>query len=208
MTVRAAFVDVGGTLWPDAWPRPDGDGEEQVRRLGARVRGLPQGSAIELVDLLSQVTHPASGTQLTDHLVEGALRSCGLAELVPVEAVIEAMCLPAAGRVDLFPGARRLLRGLASRARVVIVTNTLWRRREALQRDFAPLGVAEHITDYVTSIDVGWRKPHPRVYDAALRAGGAAPESCILIGDPEINDIEPARSRGMAARSGGFPPHH
>lgn len=114
-----------------------------------------------------------------------------------MESVIDSMCLPAAGRVDLLPGARELLSGLAAQARVVIVSNTLWRRREALRSDFAQLGVAEYVSEYVMSIDVGWRKPHHRIFDAALAAGGAPPEQCILIGDSETNDIQPAHSRGI-----------
>lgn len=198
MSVTVAFLDVGGTLWPDSWPRLEGDREERVRRLSARVPGLAQSEAATLVDALSELDHPPSVRQLTDQLVEDALRRSGFAGTVPVEAVVEAMCLPAAGRVEMFTGAHRLITGLAARARVVIVSNTLWRRRQALQRDFEQLGLSEHVSDYVMSIDVGWRKPHPRFYDAALAAGGAAPDQCVLVGDSETNDIEPARARGLA----------
>ena len=186
-------------MWPDSWARIGGDRAEQVRRLCARVQGLPDIQATELVDALSEVVHPPSERQMTAQLVEDALQRCGLTTVVPVESVIEAMCLPAVGRVELFPGAARLLRGLAAQARVVIVSNTLWRSREALQSDFTQFGVGEHVSEYVMSLDVGWRKPHPRFFDAALAAGGANPEGCILIGDSETNDIEPARSRGITA---------
>ena len=171
--------------------------DEQVRRLRAAVATLPLVSATELVEVLAQVVHPPTVRQITDDIVNSALRRRGLASIVPVEAVIEAMCLPAAGRVDIFPGARRLLSGLAARGRVVIVSNTLWRRRAAVQRDFTELGLAEYVSDYVMSIDVGWRKPHTLFFDAALAAGGEAPERCILIGDSETNDIAPAHARGI-----------
>lgn len=194
-----ALLDVGGTLWPESWPRLDGDRERQIRRLCAQVQGLTDLRATGLVEILSGVTHPPGLRQVTDQLVRDALRRCGVTTGVAVESVIGAMCLPAAGRVELLPGARRLLRELSAQARIVVVSNTMWRRREALHSDFAQLGVAHYVSDYVTSLDVGWRKPDPRIFEAALGAGGSPPEQCLLIGDSEANDIEPAVSRGMVA---------
>jgi HAD superfamily hydrolase (TIGR01509 family) len=195
--VMVAFLDVGGTLWPDSWPSYEGDREERVGRLRAQVQGVSHRQAADLVDVLSQVKHPPSLGQETHQLVEAALRRGGLSRMVAVEAAVEAMCLPAAGRVELFPGAGRLVRGLAAQGRVVIASNTLWRGRQALQRDFRQVGLAEHVSDYVMSIDVGWRKPHFRFFDAAMAAGGAAPNQCVFIGDSETNDIEPANARGI-----------
>jgi FMN phosphatase YigB (HAD superfamily) len=47
------------------------------------------------------------------------------------------------------------------------------------------------------SIDVGWRKPDSRFFAAALASGGASPTRCVIVGDSEANDIEPARALGM-----------
>jgi FMN phosphatase YigB (HAD superfamily) len=86
--------------------------------------------------------------------------------------VIDAMCLPAAARVDLFPGAHRLISTLSGQARVVIVSNTMWRGRHAVRCDFEQFGLAGYVSDYVMSIDVGWRKPDTRFFAAAVACGG------------------------------------
>jgi HAD superfamily hydrolase (TIGR01509 family) len=197
---RVVFVDVGGTLWPNAWPALQGDRQERIARLCSTAPRLLAAQAAEFVDALSAVDHPLSARQQTGRLVEEIAQRHGVDDLVSVDAEINAMCLPARGRVELFPGARELLAGLADRAlRVVIVSNVLWRCARAQRDDFEDSGVASYVADYVMSIDVGWRKPHPRFFDAALSAGGVQPDRCAIVGDSEPNDIEPGCARGMVA---------
>ena len=197
--MRVAFLDVGGTLWPNTWPSRAGDREERVARLCKLVPTLPELLAIDLVDTLSGVEHPTSLLQQTVALIEQAVRRCLIGADVPVEAVIDAMCLPALGRAEPFPGTHELLSGLAQRARVVVVSNTLWRRRQALRRDFEQFGLGGYVTDYVMSLDVEWRKPGRRFFGSALAAAGATARQCVMVGDSEANDIEPALALGMAA---------
>ena len=192
-------MDVGGTLWPNTWPSRAGDREERVARLCELVPTLPELLATDLVDTLSGVEHPTSLLQQTVALIEQAVRRCLIGADVPAEAVIDAMCLPALGRAEPFPGTHELLSGLAQRARVVVVSNTLWRRRQALRRDFEQFGLGGYVTDYVMSLDVGWRKPGRRFFGSALAAAGATARQCVMVGDSEANDIEPALALGMAA---------
>ena len=118
-------MDMGGTLWPDAWPSLPSDGDERITRLCSRIEQLSELQAAQLTDWIASVQHPASTCQETRQLVIDAVHRCGLDGLVTPEAVIEAMCLPAAGHVELFPGAHRLLDSLSGRTRVVIVSNTM-----------------------------------------------------------------------------------
>lgn len=197
--MKVAFVDVGGTLWPDAWPTLPGDRWERISRLCRLETGLSEQSAAELIDGLAALDHPPSKRQQTDPLVIDALRRRGLTGLVRPDRVIEAMCLPADGRVEVFPGAHRLLAGLSAQAQVVIVSNTLWRTRDQARADFEQFGLAAYVSAHVMSIDVGWRKPHPRFYAAALATAGVPPDQCVIVGDSESNDIEQARRLGMRA---------
>src|SRR5712691_2957985 len=110
------------------------------------------------------------------------------------------MCLPAGARVQPFPGAKELLKGLADRGvRVVVVSNVPWRDVEAHRRDFHDFGLSDCVAAYVSSVDVGWRKPHPAFVAAALLAAGHRPRRCAIVGDSEANDIVPACDRGMLA---------
>ena len=199
LTMKVAFVDVGGTLWPDVWPTLAWDRQERISRLRGREPGLSEQSAAELIDGLAGLHHPPTTRQQTDVLVIDALRRCGLIDLVRPDNVIEAMCLPATGRVEVFSGAHRLLAALSAQARVVIVSNTMWRTRDQARDDFEQFGLAAYVSAYVMSIDVGWRKPHARYFAAALAAAGVPPDQCVIVGDSETNDIEPARRLGMRA---------
>ena len=169
--VNVAFFDIGGTLWPDEWPSLPGDRAERIGCLCGRVEQLSELDAARLVDSLSSVKHPASARQQTHQLVIDTVHRCGLTGLVTAEAEIEAMCLPAAGHIELFPDARRLFDALSGRGRVVLVSNTMWRDRHAARRDFEQFGLAGQVNDYLMSIDVSWRKPASRFFAAALSSG-------------------------------------
>jgi HAD superfamily hydrolase (TIGR01549 family) len=49
------------------------------------------------------------------------------------------------------------------------------------------------------SDEVGWRKPDPRIFLAALEALGAAPQHAAHVGDSVRRDVAPARDLGMLA---------
>jgi HAD superfamily hydrolase (TIGR01509 family) len=196
--LSAVLIDVGGTLWPNSWPVTVEDQEERVSRLRSAVPALPVAEAGEIVAALSELDHPPCEQQRTDQLVAETLRSVGPSVAVPVSAARRAMCLPAAGRVAPFPGAEDLLAELAERRiRVVVVSNTLWRDGPSQRMDFAALGLDNYICAHLTSLDVGWRKPHRMFFDAALSAAGHPPRECAMVGDSEQNDIAPATTLGM-----------
>jgi len=160
--LRAALLDVGGTLWPDTWPDQPGDNRERVRRLRVAAPELTEEEASRLVDILGPADHPVADRQLTDTLVSDARARVKPRTAVPLKAIGAAMSLPVLGRVQPFPGAGELLAGLHERGMpVVIASNVLWRDGVSYRRDFRDLGWADHVTAFVSSVDVGWRKPHP-----------------------------------------------
>ena len=198
--LHVVFVDVGGTLWPNTWPSLPGDDEERATRLHRAVPSLEPNQATAVIAALSTIDHPPTQRQQTELLVRQAIRRVVPGLHPSVKQVIDAMCLPARGRVVPFPAVGELLGGLAGRAvRVVVVSNVLWRDSRAQRRDFEDLGLSDYVADYITSLDVGWRKPHAAFFAAALRAGGYPAVDCAMVGDSEANDIEPARARGMLA---------
>jgi HAD superfamily hydrolase (TIGR01509 family) len=196
--MRTLLIDVGGTLWPNTWTPEQGDDEERVDRLRTAVPALNDAEAAKLVGILSAADHPAGDRQQGDALIAEAIGIVRPGAAVAAQAVRTAMCLPAPGRVEPFPGARELLAGLATRGiRVVVVTNVLWRDGDAQRRDFDDLGLSEYVHAYVSSADVGWRKPHPAFFQVALTAAGCSAGQCVMVGDSEPNDIEPAHALGM-----------
>jgi len=61
------------------------------------------------------------------------------------------------------------------------------------------MGFAKHMDLIVTSALVGWEKPDPRTFHAALEPLGVAPGDAIHIGDQALSDVVGARGVGMAA---------
>jgi FMN phosphatase YigB (HAD superfamily) len=199
--LTAALIDVGGTLWPDGWPWVPEDQGVRTSRLRRALPGLEPEDASSLLRALDQ-----SAAQLADSLeqdpdryVADPLRGHRLeATAEQVAATVDAMCLPARSLVKLFPGAAGLLHAVR-RAGLgcVIVSNTYWRTGAAMAHDFRELGVAEQIDAIVSSVDVGFRKPHPAMFEAAMAAAGAPAGACAMVGNSESKDVVPAKRLGM-----------
>ena len=107
------------------------------------------------------------------------------------------MALPIGDRNPL-PGAHELLaESHALGLRNVIASNTYWRDAQSYWEDFRAMGMAQHIDAIVTSNDAGHLKPHPAVFEMAVRWAGVPADRCVVIGNREENDIDPALALGM-----------
>jgi putative hydrolase of the HAD superfamily len=66
-----------------------------------------------------------------------------------------------------------------------------------LHQDLADMGLAERLDAAVFSSEVGLRKPHPAVFEAALSALGVEPEDAVFVGDRRYEDMRGAKELGM-----------
>ena len=92
------------------------------------------------------------------------------------------------------PGAVELVRWLADRTTVGVVTNNTAREQS---RKLRFLGLERSVDVLITSREAGWDKPDPRIFRLALRAAGAAPTSAVMIGDSWESDVEGALRAGI-----------
>jgi putative hydrolase of the HAD superfamily len=93
--------------------------------------------------------------------------------------------------VELFPEVRPALESLASRYTLVAVTNG----NAKLER----IGI-DHLFDAVVSArSAGAAKPERLIFDAAVRAGGAAAHETLHVGDHPEFYVDGARAAGLAA---------
>lgn len=212
-TLEAALIDVGGTLWPNSWPFRQTDSAGRLERLARALPDLDEATVIALGnDLIagSRAGDEAPGISSADFIAvsgpaETVITSCLTRHQLPcdpdtIRRIRRAMALPVHDRMRPLPGATELLATIHELGmRNVITSNTYWRDSESYWEDFRLLGMAEHVDSIVTSNDAGHLKPHPAVFQMAMRWAGVAADHCVVIGNSEANDIEPALKLGMAS---------
>jgi FMN phosphatase YigB (HAD superfamily) len=87
--------------------------------------------------------------------------------------------VPAISSQRPYPGTFELLRDLKTRElRCVIVSNVEVRGAAEYQHDFGDFGISPMPDAVVTSLEVGFRKPHRTIFDVAITAAGYAPDEC------------------------------
>jgi FMN phosphatase YigB (HAD superfamily) len=205
-----ALIDVGGTLWPNSWPFRETDGRGRHRRVAATMPTLEAVAVDALVaDLIessrkgdqarAMSTETPPTIPAAEVLIAASLARQGLpADIETVNRIRRAMALPVADRMKPLPGAIELLAEIrALGLRTVIASNTYWRDAQSYWEDFRLLGMADYIEAIVTSVDAGHLKPHPAVFEMAMRVAGTPAERCVVIGNREENDIAPALALGM-----------
>ncbi len=91
--------------------------------------------------------------------------------------------------LELFPDVRPALQSLRARYTLVAVTNG----NASLEK----VGIDDLFDGCVTARSVGAAKPAPRIFDAAVEAGGARREQTLHIGDHPEMDVDGARRSGL-----------
>ncbi len=209
--LEVALIDVGGTLWPNSWPIRVTDAVGRMERLAAALAHLDPQAVDALGRDLIESSRPGdearsisteakfTGAMAAEVLITKCLERQGLpVDPDTVKRIRRAMAIPVSDRMKPLPGAIDLLAEIhALGMRAVIASNTYWRDAESYWDDFRLLGMADHVDAVVTSVDAGHLKPHPAVFEMAMRWAGAPPDRCVVIGNREENDIEPALALGM-----------
>ncbi len=99
----------------------------------------------------------------------------------------------------LFPDVLETLRWLKERGfRLGSVTNRGY-GGPRFHQELRDLGLAELFDVVVLSCDVGYLKPHPRIYQQALEAMRLTPPETAMVGDSMRADVEGAKALEMMA---------
>jgi len=206
-----ALIDVGGTLWPNSWPIRKADAGGRRLRIRAAMPGIEPAAVEALADDLIESSRPGDEARTistenmvsinspAETLITGCLSRSGLpANADTIRRIRRAMSIPVSDRMRPLPGAVELLAAIHDLGmRNVIASNTYWRDADSYWEDFRQLGMAEHVDGIITSVDAGHLKPHPAVFEMAMRWAGVTAERCIVIGNREENDVVPALALGM-----------
>ena len=97
-------------------------------------------------------------------------------------------------RFSLLPGAEELVRYLAKKYPLTVVTNGFV---EVQYEKFDKSGLRDCFAHIVLSEEVGCQKPNPRIFEEALRMNGLQAEEVVMIGDSWNSDIQGAINAGI-----------
>ncbi len=160
----------------------------------------PEHRAIYFADGLDGVEHDEHSRSRDHYLAwqrERTLAMLAASDVHPgeYETIIEKLRAGADQRVlepyDEVPAVLAALR--ARGLRIVICSNWDWDLREAV----AESGLTAAVDAMVSSAWVGARKPHPRIFAAAVAEAGVAPERAVFVGDTWGPDVVGPLEAGM-----------
>lgn len=99
------------------------------------------------------------------------------------------------GAMELFPGVREGLAGLAAHGFMLAVATG--KSRRGLERALAQTGL-KPLFAATRCADEAFSKPHPKMLEDILALTGVAPEQALMVGDT-VYDLEMARAASVAA---------
>jgi len=154
--------------------------------------------------LMIRAWEASSQTKRAPHMPSilfAALQACGVPTArLKTEAVMDAFAWSRVPGTTVFPDVPPFLQqARAAGIRLGIVTNASqpMSMRDAELRE---LGLLSYFPDCrIAAADIGYLKPHPRIFEAALQRLDVQPEETVFIGDDPTADVFGATHAGMRA---------
>ncbi len=212
MPIRAVLFDVGDTLWHSAEAPP----AAEFRRIAAeRAAAFLRRLGIEHDDpgLIARIAWDALEDAMrlaraTDR-VEPDYAEVAVRALAPLGigisaadagALMEAIYVSGEeGGKAAYEGARETLEALRERGfRLGIVTNRAF-GGQRFREDLRAAGLDIGWESIVVSVEAGYLKPHPVIFERALGELSIEAEEAVMVGNSLLEDIAGAQAVGMAA---------
>lgn len=93
----------------------------------------------------------------------------------------------------LYPDCAAVLAALGAEYRLGIIAN----QPAGSERRLEQFGIRQYFDVVAASAEVGFAKPDPQIFEAAIAQTDCAPSECAMVGDRLDNDIAPAAALGM-----------
>jgi HAD superfamily hydrolase (TIGR01509 family) len=113
-----------------------------------------------------------------------------------VESLLDAHRVALSEAATFPPHYVDLLRALRARYRLAVVSNFDYTPTALAM--LAVAGVTELFDTIVVSDEIGWRKPRPEIFEAALERVAVRPAEALFVGDRADIDVVGAQRLGMA----------
>ena len=212
MACKAVLFDIGDTLWHSAEAPPAAEFRRiAAARAGAFLRGAGLADAIpELVartawDALEEAMRKARAGDRVEpdyaKVARRALETVGVS-LSHTQAgeLMEAIYVSGEdGGKAAYPGARETLDELRRRGfRLGIVTNRAF-GGDRFRDDLRAAGLDADWEVNVVSVEVGYLKPHPAIFEAALERLALPVGEVVMVGNSLLEDVAGAQALGIRA---------
>jgi HAD superfamily hydrolase (TIGR01662 family) len=160
---------------------------------------------------LRSAVHERVAAEVVAHEESGALEEIDVAELerrafadlgLDLDAEVRDRCSRIAQEawfqgVRPYPEVKGVLRTLRlGGLRLGVCSNAAY-RPASMREQLAHVGLSGLVDAAVFSAEVGWRKPSPRIFTAALEAVGSSASSTVFVGDRPREDVTGANNAGM-----------
>jgi HAD superfamily hydrolase (TIGR01662 family) len=96
---------------------------------------------------------------------------------------------------ELRPCAKQLLTCVSERCKIGLISNFTY--APVIYAALRRLGINQFFNAVLVSEAVGWRKPHAKIFEEALRKLDAKPDETVYVGDSPLEDIKGAKALGM-----------
>jgi HAD superfamily hydrolase (TIGR01509 family) len=160
---------------------------------------------VDAQDTFMDVWHRAKGTFTAPHLGELLLdllvKQGAQREYLSADEIIRAYEVEPLAGVVPFPEVRQELANLRRMGlKLGLATNAI-QPMSMRDEELRHLGLLEFFEDgsRFSAADVGFLKPHPRIFEMALQSLEAEPEEAVFVGDSLAADIVGAQQVGMKA---------
>jgi len=97
--------------------------------------------------------------------------------------------------LELRPYAKTLLSNITENCKLGLISNFTY--APVIYASLRKLDINQFFNTVVVSEDIGWRKPHKRIFQTALQKLQATAGETVYIGDSPLEDIEGAKTAGM-----------
>jgi putative hydrolase of the HAD superfamily len=95
--------------------------------------------------------------------------------------------------LELRPYAKQLIRRIKEHCKLGLVSNFTY--APVIYASLRKLGINHHFNMVLVSHENGWRKPHTRIFQDALRKLQVKAEEAVFIGDSPLEDIKGSSNR-------------
>ncbi|MDI6691307.1 MAG: HAD family hydrolase [Candidatus Bathyarchaeota archaeon] len=97
--------------------------------------------------------------------------------------------------LELRPCVRKLLEKASTNHKLGIISNFTY--APVIYAGLRKLGINQFFNVVLVSEEVGWRKPHMKIFEEVLKRFGIVGEEAVYVGDSPAEDIMGAKAAGM-----------